>query len=118
MVFCQATWHAWSVPGQRLVNAAAAAAARPCVCRRAEATDIANAVLDGVDGILLGAETYRGNYALETVNTGELRPAGASLGAEHRPGRKPARMAWPDCARSSKLYIGAPRAVVPLTVFP
>lgn len=36
---------------------------------RAEATDIANAVLDGVDGILLGAETYRGNYALECVNT-------------------------------------------------
>lgn len=36
---------------------------------RAEATDIANAVLDGVDGILLGAETYRGKYGLETVRT-------------------------------------------------
>jgi pyruvate kinase len=30
---------------------------------RAEATDIANAVLDGVDGILLGAETLRGGWA-------------------------------------------------------
>jgi len=36
---------------------------------RAEATDIANAVLDGVDGILLGAETYRGKYGIETVRT-------------------------------------------------
>jgi len=36
---------------------------------RAEATDIANAVLDGVDGILLGAETYRGKYGVETVKT-------------------------------------------------
>lgn len=34
---------------------------------RAEATDIANAVLDGVDGILLGAETYRGKYGLDCV---------------------------------------------------
>ncbi len=35
----------------------------------AEATDIANAVLDGVDGILLGAETLRGKYSVITVNT-------------------------------------------------
>lgn len=37
--------------------------------RRAEATDVANAVLDGVDGILLGAETLRGKYAVQTVQT-------------------------------------------------
>ena len=36
---------------------------------RAEATDVANAVLDGVDGILLGAETLRGLYPRAVVET-------------------------------------------------
>ncbi|MQL83674.1 hypothetical protein Taro_016158 [Colocasia esculenta] len=36
---------------------------------RAEATDVANAVLDGTDGILLGAETLRGLYPVDTIKT-------------------------------------------------
>lgn len=36
---------------------------------RAEATDIANGVLDGADGILLGAETLRGLYPIQTIAT-------------------------------------------------
>lgn len=36
---------------------------------RAEATDVANAVLDGVDAILLGAETLRGKHPVATVAT-------------------------------------------------
>lgn len=40
-----------------------------CEFCRAEATDVANAVLDGVDGILLGAETLRGKYPVASVAT-------------------------------------------------
>lgn len=36
---------------------------------RAEATDVSNAILDGVDGLLLAAETVRGMYPVETVLT-------------------------------------------------
>lgn len=46
--------------------------ARPQRCwraGRAEATDVANAVLDGVDAILLGAETLRGLYPRAVVET-------------------------------------------------
>ncbi|XAR72169.1 Pyruvate kinase [Bertholletia excelsa] len=35
---------------------------------RAEATDVANAVLDGSDAILLGAETLRGLYPVQTIS--------------------------------------------------
>ncbi|XP_037455950.1 pyruvate kinase 1, cytosolic-like [Triticum dicoccoides] len=36
---------------------------------RLEATDVANAVLGGSDAILLGAETLRGLYTVETIST-------------------------------------------------
>lgn len=36
---------------------------------RAEATDVANLVLDGADGIVLGSETFRGKFAVACADT-------------------------------------------------
>eukprot|EP00882_Tetradesmus_deserticola_P003032 GHRQ01003219.1.p1 GENE.GHRQ01003219.1~~GHRQ01003219.1.p1 ORF type:complete len:620 (+),score=293.12 GHRQ01003219.1:124-1860(+) len=36
---------------------------------RAEATDVANLVLDGADGIVLGSETFRGKFAVACAHT-------------------------------------------------
>lgn len=36
---------------------------------RAEATDVANLVLNGADGVILGQETFRGHYPVECAET-------------------------------------------------
>ena len=52
-------------------------------CTRAEATDVANAVLDGVDAVMLGAETLRGVNPVETVATVRSIARQAELAFDH-----------------------------------
>ena len=65
---------------------------------RAEATDIANAVLDGTDALMLSAETAAGKFPLECVRT----MARIALVAETRFDRKRIDAAWRERLRDGK----------------